>query len=175
MSGGTCTLCSTGMTVNSNARSTINAVSFNRNTFDILQSGASTMTLAGCSFARTNGPSDVEIQISGAGTTAEIIGCDFNGTSTAGIPESIGIIVSDNAFVDINSGSMQNYTSGIQIGTSSDTASTELSVSGFSIRNCTTDITQQGSATLNVNGSKTSSSKININDPTNVTLAYFNV
>ncbi len=175
MSGGTCTLCTTGITIGNNARTTINAVSFNRNTYDVIQTGASAMTLAGCSFARTNGPSDIEIQISGAGTTAEIIGCDFNGTSTAGISESTGIVISNNAFVDICSGSMQNYTNGIQIGTSSDSASTQLSVSGFVIRNCTTDITQQGSASLNVNGSKVSSSRININNPTSITLAYFDL
>ena len=77
--------------------------------------------------------------------------------------------------VSINSGSMKNYTTGIQIGLSSDTSSTILSASGLTITNCTTDILQQGSATLNFNASTASSNKITINDPTNVALAFFDL
>ncbi len=175
MSGGTCNFCITGVTINSNARTTIDSVSFKRNTFDIIEAGASTLTISGCSFERTNGSSDIEIQISDAGTTAEIIGCDFIGTSSNGISQGTGILVSNNAFLGVSGGSMQNYTTGIQIGTSSDSASTELSMSGFTISSCSTDIAQQGSTTFNFNASISSASKITINDPTNVTLAYFNL
>ncbi len=175
LSGGTCIFCTTGININGNARTTLNAAGFKRNTFDILQTGASSMTLSGCSFERTNGVADIDIQISGAGTTAEIISCEFSGTSTFGTIQAAGVLVSDNAFVNISGGSMQNYTAGIQVGTPSDSASTELSISAFVIRDCGTDIIQEGSTTLNINGCTASSSKININDPTNVTLAFFDL
>ena len=56
-----------------------------------------------------------------------------------------------------------------------DTSSTQFSSSGITITNCTTDILQQGSTTLNLNASTASSSKIAINDSTNVTLAFFDL
>ncbi len=175
MSGGSCVFFTTGISISNNARSTIDAVSFKRNTYDILQSGSSTLTISGSSFERTNGSSDIDIQISGAGTTAEIVGCEFSGLGTTGLGQGAGILVSNNAFVSISSGSLQNYDVGIQVGLSTDTSSTQLSISAFNIRNCITDIQQEGSSTLNFNGGTISSSKIIINDDTNVKFAYFNL
>ena len=77
--------------------------------------------------------------------------------------------------VNISSGSMKNYTTAIQVGISTDTSSTILSASSLTISNCTTDILQEGSSTLNFNASTASSSKIIINDSTNVTLAFFDL
>lgn len=175
MSGGSCIFFTQAIVINGNARATINAVSFKRNTYDILQSGASILTLSGSSFERTNGSNDIDIQISGAGTSTEIVGCEFSGIGTLGVGQGVGILISDNAFVNISSGSLQNYTTGIQIGTSSDFSSTRLSITGFSIRDCTTDILQEGLATLNFISGTSASSKISINDATNVTLSYFNL
>ena len=78
------------------------------------------MTLTSCTFELTDSAADIDVQISGAGTKAQMIGCEFNGNSIAGTPEALGIKVTNNAFLDISSGTMQNYTTGIQVGLVSD-------------------------------------------------------
>ena len=70
------------------------------------------MVLTGSSFELTNGGSDIDIQVSGAGTFAEIVGCQFNGNNDLGVAEGQSIVVSDNAYLNISSGSMKNYTTG---------------------------------------------------------------
>src|SRR5579863_7833495 len=175
INGGLCGELITGFNINNNAVANISGVTFRFNTFDIIQAGASNMTLSACSFEFTNTNSDIEIQISGAGTTAAIIGCEFNGNSSSGIPQANCIEVSGNAVVNIASGSIHNYTTALQIGLSSDTASTQLAASGLTIHNCTTDIMQEGTATLNFNASTASSNKLSINDASNVKLAYFDL
>src|SRR5204863_8073006 len=62
-----------------------------------------------------------------------------------------------------------------QVGLSTDTSSTLLTSSGITIRNCTNDIMQEGTSTLNLNACTTSSSKIIINDSTNVAISYFDL
>ena len=94
VSGGVVGVCTTGIHVTNNAVASINSVSFRINAFDIVQDGASHLTLAGCTFELTNSSADIDIQISGAGTTANIIGCEFNGDSTGGVPEGIGMVIS---------------------------------------------------------------------------------
>ena len=159
--------------ITGNAIVTINASEFRFNALDIIQSGASQMTLSASTFGFTNSAADVDVNISGAGTIAEIIGCDFNGDNNGGVPQGTCMQVTNNAIVNMSSGSIRNYATGIQIGTSTDTSSTSLSASGVVIINCTTNLMQEGSATLNLNASTAASSKININDPTNVNLAFF--
>ncbi len=175
MTGGACTLCTTGLNIGNNALLTASAVVFKLNTYDVVQTDASHMTLSACTFAITTSSTDVEIQMSGPGTYAEVIGCQFNGKDIVSIPGSTGLIISDGAMLDINGGGMKNYTTALQVGTSTDTSSTQLNVSAFNIKNCTADIIQEGSASLNLNASTVSSSKISINDPTNVNLAYFDL
>ncbi len=175
VSGGTCGVCETGVNISSNATVTINSVSFRSDIFAIVQSGPSDMILSGSTFEVTSTPSDIEIQVSGAGAIAEIISCEFNGSSVGGTSEGTGIMVSDNATVYMSGGTVHNYDTALQIGLSTDTSSTELFSSGVGIHDCITDIVQQGSATLNFNAGTATSSKINVNDPTNVTLAFFDL
>ncbi len=175
ISGGICGLCTTGFNIANNAIGTISGVGFRLNEFDVVQAGASQLVLSGCTLELTTSSSDIEIQASGAGTSTEIISCDFSGSSISGSPEGTGILVTDNAVVNISGGSMHNYTTGIQVGLSTDTSSTALSASALVIRDCTTDILQQGSATVNLNASTATSSQISINDATNVTLAFFDL
>ncbi len=173
--GGVIGLCTTGATITSNANVTINSVNCRLNEYDIVQNGASHLTLSGCTFELTNNSSDIDIQVSGAGTVAEIISCEFSGASVIGSTEGIGILTSGNGTVNITGGVMHNYTTGIQIGTSLDTSSTTLTASGLIIRNCTNDIIQEGTSTLHFNASTASSSTISINDATNVELAFFDL
>ncbi len=175
MTGGSVVLCSTGLDVGNNSLLTASAVVFKLNTFDVIQTAASHMTLSACTFAITTTSSDIDIQISDPGTYAEIIGCQFNGKDVASIPGSTALHISNGAILDINGGGMKNYDTALRVGTPTDTSSTQLSVSAFNIHDCLTDILQEGSATLNLNGSTISSTKITINDSTNVKLAYFDL
>ena len=68
-----------------------------------------------------------------------------------------------------------SYTTALQVGMVGDVATTTLTASGLVIRNCTNDIVQEGTATLNFNAGTTSSNKITINSATNVSLAYFDL
>lgn len=171
--GGVCGLCTTAFNINDNSFCTINSVAFRRNTYDIVQNGASHLVLSACNFELTNGSTEIDIQISGAGTTTEIVGCEFNGDATSGIPEGIGLQVSNNAMVDINSSSIRNYDTAIVVGLPADTSSTMLTASGVVIRDCATDILQRGSVSLCFTSGIVDGSKIIINDSTNVSLAFF--
>lgn len=175
ISGGTIATCVNGIIITDNSSASINALTFKLNIFDVFQTSSSSMTLTSCTFELTDGPGDVDIQISGPGTQAQLIGCEFNGKSTLGIPEATGILITDSAFVNISSGTMHDYTNGIRVGTSSDTSSTHLSVSGLIIKNCTTDLVQNGTTTIQYNSGVLSSSKVTISDPTNVQFSYFDL
>ncbi len=176
LTGGVFVLCQTACNIANNAILTASSITYKINIFDIVQTTGSSMLLTGCSFALTATSSDVDLHITGTGTNAEIVGCEFNGFSTLGVPQGTGILVADSASVNISACGMKNYTVGVQIGasgTATDTSSTSLIASAFIITNCTTDLLQQGSSTLSFISGSTSGSKISINDPTNVTLAYF--
>jgi len=176
ISGGTFATCDTALDVSNNASVTANAVTFKLNTFDFVQTTSSNATLTSCTFELTNSAADIDLQVSGAGTTTELIGCEFSGSSIGGSPEATGIYITDNALVNISSGTMNNYNVGIRIGSPTDTSSTQLNITGFMIRDSiTNDIIQNGTSTLNFNASSASNSKILINNPTNVELAFFDV
>ena len=175
ITGGSVTLCVTGLNIGNNSLVNVSAVVFKLNTYDVIQTDASHMTLSACTFAIATGSLDIDIQMSGAGTYGEIIGCEFNGRDINSVPGSLALYISNGASLDLNGGGMKYYTTALKVGSSTDTSSTTLLVSALNIHDCTTDILQQGSSTLNLNSSTSSSSKILINDPTNVTLAFFDV
>src|SRR5204863_6512972 len=85
-SGGVCGVCDTALTISNSATATISGVGFRGNSFDILQTGPSSMVVSGCTFEVTNSSSDIDVQITGAGASAEIISCEFNGKNLAGAP-----------------------------------------------------------------------------------------
>src|SRR5690606_4276841 len=133
-----------GVNVTGSSFVTLNGVSFKLNKFDIFQDGASHLLASSCSFDLTDGTGDVDVAISGAGTIAELVGCQFNGKSTLGVARGVGLAVSDEAFVIVSGGTMSNYATGIHAGISTDVFSTELDVSSFVISGCTTAILQEG-------------------------------
>ena len=175
INGGVCGLCTTAFTIDGNSTVTISNVGFRLNSFDVVQSGASYMALSACTFELTNSSSDVDIDVSGAGTIAEIIGCELNGNSLADLPQGTGIRITDNAFVSMNSISMRNYDTAIELGVPADTSSTVLTTSAVVLRSNTTDIVQDGSTTLQFNSSTASNSKISIADATNIQMAFFDL
>ena len=173
--GGVIGVCSTGMNITNNSTATANGLSLSLNEFDIVQNGSSHLTLSGCTIEITDTASDIDLQVSGAGTVAEIISCEFNGASLASVSQGIGIVVSDSGLVNITGGIMHNYTTGLQVGLSTDTISTVANASGLIIDHCTTDLLQQGASSLYFNSCTTSSSKITINNATNVEMAFFDL
>jgi hypothetical protein len=175
ISGGTVALCTTGFSLQTNSKTTADAVNFKFNTFDIVQTSASQSIISSCSFEIATGSSDIEIQASGTGTLATIVGCGFDGKDALGTPQATAIIVSDNASVQISGGQLKNYTTGFHVGLSTDTSSTIFSASSFKISNCSVDILQEGFSTLTFTTGIASSNKITINSPTNVSLAYFDL
>jgi hypothetical protein len=173
--GGVVGLCVTGMSFVDNAVATVGNVSFRLNDYDIVQSGSAYMALNGVSFELTSASTDIDIQVSGAGTIAEIVGCEFNGLSTSSVAQGTSIKVTGGAIAYISGGTMHDYTTGIQDGLSTDTSSTFVNATAIIIHNCTTDIVQNGTTTLNVNASTASSSKVSINNSTNVNMAFFDL
>ncbi len=59
ISGGVCGVCTTGVHITNNAITAINGVSFRINAADIVQDGASRLTLASSTFEITNSPTDI--------------------------------------------------------------------------------------------------------------------
>jgi hypothetical protein len=175
INGGTLALCTTGLLLQNNSNTTANAINFKLNTFDIIQTSAAQSTISSCSFEVTTGSSDIDVQVSGAGTLATIVGCEFNGNSSLGVPQATSMFVTDNGSIQISGGQLKNYTTGIHVGLPSDTSSTMLTASSFTIINCTTDILQEGSSTLNFNAGVATGSKIIINDATNLNFAFFDL
>ena len=173
--GGVCALCETAATVTNDALVTLSGISFRRNMFDIVQDGASHLTLSSCTFEFTDDSSDIDLQVSGAGTVTEIIGCEFSGTSILSVAQGTGIQITDSALVNITGSIFHGYVTAIHIGTPSETLSTVLTASSVIIRDCTTDILQEGATTLQFNAGTASSSKISIDDSTNVDLAFFDL
>ena len=170
-SGGIIENCETGVTLSSNADFNARGTGFRNNSNSIIQSGSSTSQVNACTF-QLNQPSGVSVQVSGAGTTTEIIGSYFNGANSSGTPQGTAIQVTNEASGILSAIQVMNYETGIQLGSPSDTSSTIVSASSTDLMNMPSDIVQNGSATLTFNGTSTSN-KISINDSAHVELNYF--
>ena len=118
-------------------------------------------------------PSSVTIQSTGTGTQTELISCYMSGGNFSDVAQGIALQITGGATATVAGTEIETYILGIQIGNSGDTSSTSLIASSVSLFENTTDIQQQGSATLIFNSGTASSSKISINNSSNVQLAYF--
>jgi len=175
VNGGVYGECETAVRITNDAQVSLSGINFRRNSFDIVQDGASHLTLSSCTFELTDSSSDIDLQVSGAGTVAEVSGCEFAGLDPSNVAQGIGIQITDSAIVNMSGGIMHDYDTAIQLGGPTDTSTTVLTAGSLIIRNCTTDILQQGTTTLQFNACTASSSKISIDDPTNVELAFFDL
>lgn len=175
ITGGSCLLCTTGLDIQNNSLLTASSLVFKLNTFDVIQKGASHMTLLSCTFAITTSNSDVDIQISESGTYAEIIGCQFNGKDILSVSGGTAIHLFDGARLDINGGDIKNYDLALRVGINTDTSTTQMFATAIGIHECILDLVQEGQAQLKFNTCTSSSSKIVINDTLYVKLAYFDV
>ena len=175
ITGGSCVLCTAGFDIQNNSLLTASSVVFKLNTYDIIQKGASHMTLLSCTFAITTSSSDVDVQISEPGTYAEIIGCQFNGKDIVSIAGGAAIHLFDGARLDINGGDIKNYDLALRVGIPTDTSTTQAFVTSIGIHECILDLVQEGQSQLIFNTCTSSKSKIQINDTLYVKLAYFDV
>lgn len=173
--GGIYAQLNTAFSVSNNCSLTLNAASFEANTNGVFADTGAMIVMESCSFANNILSGDVtNIQVSGISTIARITGCDFSSDIPA--PNNLTALkVSDSASVAIAGGGIKNYKNGLIVGTISDTATTSLEASALFINNCTHNIIQNGASRLIFTTGMASSSKISINDSTNVTLAYFDV
>ena len=170
--GGICTNFTTALTVSGGATLASQSTVYKNNTNSVVSSGSAQTFLEACFFEPfSTAPVIIDVQASGAGTVTQVAGCIFNATAIAG--SATAVQVTNEASVSISGGQMSNYTTALAVGTSGDTSSTTLTATGLLITNCTSDIVQQGTASLNFNAGTASSSKLTINDSTNVKLAYF--
>ena len=170
-----CTLCGNALSMSSSAQVFINAVNFQLNIFDILVTLGAQLSVSDSNFLTTFSSSDLKININGTGSFAEIIGCIFNGFSSIGSVQGSALQVSGGAQAYINGGSIMNYTTALTDGISTDTSTTILTVDSLHIQNCTNDIVQNGTTSLDVMASNVSSSKITLNSTTNVYLSYYDL
>lgn len=170
-----CQNCVTGFSLNTSAKVVARASGFRNNTNGIVQTSSSQLQLNGCTF-QINPSSGISVAAVDAGTLTEIIGCYFNGADLSNTPQGTAVKITGSAVANISGGQIENYITGIQIGTAGDTISTGLTATSLGILNCiTNDIIQAGTATLSLNGCTASGSKISINDSTNVTVAFFDI
>ena len=138
----------------------------------VVCTGGSTKVV-GSSFLLSNATT-VHLTASGAGTQLTAVGCQLQCTDADGItPRGTGVKVIREATAILDSCDIQQAVVGIQCGQADDLSNTIVRASGVSLVNCTTDIQQNGSATVQfIGGSYTSN--LSINDPTNVAIASFN-
>ena len=170
-------LCSTFAHVTNGAEVAVRAGLYTRNVDDFVVDTGGHLLLQSCVFEpRDNAiPVAVNIQATDVGTTAKLIGCVFDGAFLTPGTDITAVQVTNQASCIMSSGEINNYKNGLIVGSSGDTLSTHLEASSIVINNCTNDIVQDGSSTLHFHASSSSSTKISINDTTNVHLAYFDL
>jgi len=175
--GGIGLQCSTFAHVTNGSELAVRAGLYSRNVNDFIADTGGHLLLQSCVFEPRNNsiPVAINIQATDVGTTAKVIGCVFDGAFLTPGTDITAVQVTNQASCIMSSGEINHYKNALIVGTPSDTASTSLEASSIFINNCTNDIIQQGSSTLNLNASTASSTKIFINDPTNVHLAYFDL
>ncbi|MCL5875793.1 MAG: tail fiber domain-containing protein [Candidatus Dependentiae bacterium] len=167
--------CSTGALITNSADFNPRATGFRNNTIDISQNSSSKSQISGCTF-QVNQPSDIDIQVNGAGTTATVIGCYFNGNDALGVPQGTAVAVTGQGSAKISSCEITNYSTALQVGAidNSDTASTSLNASAVTILASTThDIAQYGTSTLVFTAGSANDNLFSINNSINTTVAVF--
>ncbi|MFA6066704.1 MAG: hypothetical protein WC707_05995 [Candidatus Babeliaceae bacterium] len=173
-SGGLCTNCITGFTISDGITFDATSVLFRNNTNGIIQTTGAQLIAQSCFFQTVAITGTVtNIQVYDAGSLATISGGVFNGINSVGSSHAIALQVENSGSAIVSAGQIENYTTACVVGTPADTSSTQLSLSGTFILNCTNDIVQQGSSTLNFNAGSATSDKISIANSANVDLAFF--
>jgi len=175
LTGGLYAQCGLAIALTNNARVSVVSGNFNFNNQSVTVNSSAKLLLEGCSFSLANDLLSpvVDITVSDAGTLAKISSCIFAADPLLPGSDSTAVKVINSATAIISDGQVNNYTNALVAGTSTDTNATQLNASGMFITGGINDLIQNGATTLNFNTGTLASSKVSINDPTNVTLAFF--
>lgn len=133
----------------------------------------SDVALIGCNFY-LNESASINVIATDAQTHVTMEGCHYQCNDINNVQQGTAIKVINGATTAIDSCAIENAGIGIECGDTDDTATTQIQASGAILENCTTDIIQRGSSTLNFFGGVVNADKLVINDPTNVSFAAFN-
>ena len=158
--------------VTNGANARILACDIDLSVTSIVCNNASILGIVGCNFYGNNS-SSVNIAASGANTQVTIDGCQFNCTGTDGNPRGIALQATTGASLLAVGCSVENAAVGIQCGAPGDTSSTALQANSTTLINCTTDIQQAGSSTLQFFGGAFDPTKLSIASGVNVGFAGF--
>ena len=173
VTGGACVLCLNGFALTGGSNTTISTVLFKFNRFDLVQTTAAKSVISACSFTTPTSSSDIDIQVSGPGTRAILLACEFDGRNGLGTPQGTGIVVSDSGVIDLSGGRIRNFTTGVRVGLPPDASTTTFTAAALSISDCGVDIEQAGTSTLIFHSGAASSSKLILENSANVKLAFF--
>ena len=138
----------------------------------LVASGASNTAVVGCNF-NFNPAGAININASGANTQVSIDGSHFACNDALGIQRGTALQSTDGALLLANTSSITGAQLGIKCGNLSDTSSTELRANTIDIRNCISDIEQNGSSTLRFVGGVFDTDLVTVSDPTNVSFAAY--
>jgi len=138
----------------------------------VVATGGSDIAIVGTNFVFNN-PGAINVSSSDAGTTVIMDGAHFQCNDAAGTPQGTALRAFNNGVIAANACSIFNALVGIQCGNPGDTATTEVEANGTSLRNCTTDIIQNGISTLRFVGGVFEPTLVVIANPTNVAFAAF--
>lgn len=138
----------------------------------IVVSDSARFEIVGCNFVNNNA-SSVNVSCSGAGTQIHLSGSHFDGQDSLSVARGIGIKAISSGAIFVDGCGVGNLATGIQCGAVGDTSATHITANGVTITDCTQDIVHNGTTSFVFNASTAASSKITINDSTNVNLAFF--
>jgi hypothetical protein len=164
----------TAISINNNSSLTINSIIFRQNAIGCyVNSGR--MNINGSTFVFNNDSNDViGVFATGVGTIVQSLSTLFANEITP-TNNQIAFKITDQAKCNISGGSIENYTTAFLLGDVTDTSATSLKFKAVTCINCTNDIIQNGTASLLVQTSNINSSKIIINNSSNVNFSYFDV
>jgi hypothetical protein len=139
----------------------------------MLVTSSSVVFVSAVQYTEGTTSNDVTIDVSGSGTSVELIGCNIDGFDyTSGVASAIGILCTLGATVLINNCTLQRHNTAVIVGLNTDTSNTKVSISNCTLTSNTTDIIQRNTTSLIVTSSTMALSKLVIASPSNTSLSF---
>ncbi|MFC1842388.1 beta strand repeat-containing protein [Candidatus Dependentiae bacterium] len=140
----------------------------------IVVSGHAKVQLIGSSFVLNNSDT-TNIYVTGAGSKIYIEGCLFDCEDADDVAQGTALKVTSEGKIIVSSSTIEEANIAIECGTAGDTSSTVIAASGVNLIKCATDIKQNALSKLSFVGGTFNSTKMVINDPTNVNGGAFDI
>lgn len=172
--GGTYVNCASALSAQNSAVIDANAVSIQNNAVGLALSLSGQALCIGCSFLISPDDNAIAVSVSDSGSNAQLNGCELNALGKLAIPLGTGLYVTNGGLINASNCSIHYYTTALKVGTVSDLSDTVMETSSNGLFHNTTDILQQGSSTLIFASGLLDETKLTVNDPTNVSMSYFN-